>query len=47
MGRELRAAQLLGEEGEGEAEARVPLCEADGTAAGMGRSQQEMQAGRY
>lgn len=45
VGRELRAAQLMGEEGDGEAAAWAPLCEADGAAAGMGRPQQEIQAG--
>lgn len=46
-GRELIAAQLLGEKGEGDEEAQVPPCEADGTAAGVERSQQKVQAGRH
>lgn len=45
MGRELRAAQLLGEEGK-EQEAWVTPCEADGTTAGVERSKQKAQAGR-
>lgn len=46
MSRELRAAQLLGEEGKGKQEAWVPPCEADGTTAGVERSKQKAQAGR-
>lgn len=46
-GRELRAAQLLGERGEEDEEAQVFPCEADGTAAGVERSQQKAQAGRH
>lgn len=46
MGREHRAAQLVGEEGKGEQEARVTPCEADGTTAGVERSKQKAQAGR-
>lgn len=46
MGRERRAAQLVGEEGKGEQEARVTPCEADGTTAGVEQSKQKAQAGR-